>query len=163
MALAIVTLGVAAMLGSMTSAADNAYYLRDKTFAEWVALNRITEVRLSQGMPKKGKTDGEIEMGGRKWIWQQEVLPMELDGMFQISVSVRPQRAGESTTGSSDAKRQDWYTTVNGIIGDAVIRGRNDSDALNMGNGFVGPKPQNGQGGEQPPPKDDDGEEETGE
>ena len=43
-ALAIVTIGMGALLAALGSSADSASYQRDKTFAEWVALNRIEEV-----------------------------------------------------------------------------------------------------------------------
>ncbi len=55
-ALAIVAIGMAALLSALSSSADSASYLRDKTFAEWVALNRIEEVRLASAMPQEGKT-----------------------------------------------------------------------------------------------------------
>jgi general secretion pathway protein J len=62
-ALAIVVLGIAALLSSLTSAADTTIFLRDKTFAQWIALNRIAEVRLKgPQLPAKGKTNGEIEV-----------------------------------------------------------------------------------------------------
>jgi len=43
-ALAIVTVGMAAVLGTLSSSADTVVYLRDKTFANWVALNQIAQV-----------------------------------------------------------------------------------------------------------------------
>ena len=46
-ALAIVAIGMAAVLGALNSSADTVSYLRDKTFAQWVALNRIAGLRLS--------------------------------------------------------------------------------------------------------------------
>lgn len=144
-ALAIVTLAVAAMLGSMTSAADNVYFLRDKTFAEWVALNRIAEVRLAPALPKKGKTDGEAELAGRNWTWQQEVLPMQIEGTFQINVSVRPRKEGE-TAGASATDKIAWYATVSGMIGDIIDRKADDFRSLDMSKGFqpVEPKPRSG-------------------
>jgi general secretion pathway protein I len=112
-ALAIVVIGMSALLGAMTSAADTSIYLRDKMFAEWVALNRVEEVRLQFRKPGKGKSDGEVEYAGRKWRWEQEVIETEIPGILRVDVKVRPADMRES------AKRS-WYTTTSGIIGDAI-------------------------------------------
>ena len=64
-ALVVVALGMSAVLASLTSAADTVYFLKDKTLAEWIAFNRITEVRLQKKLPVKGKTDGDVEFAGR--------------------------------------------------------------------------------------------------
>lgn len=110
-ALAIVTIGMAALLSALSSAADSSIYLRDKTFAEWVALNRIEEVRLALQRPTKGKTDGNVEFAGVKWKWEQEVLETEIKGIMRIDVRVKP---------ASIAGDANWYTTMSGITGDAL-------------------------------------------
>jgi len=113
-ALVIVTLGMSAVLGSMMSAANTASYLRDKTFAQWVALNQIAQVRLKAQPPDKGKTTGESDMAGRKWSWEQNVQPVEnVPGVLKIDVSVRPAEIAESKKGS-------WYATESGALGSAV-------------------------------------------
>ena len=53
-ALAIVAIGMAAVLGTLTSSANTVVYLRDKTFANWVALNQIAQLRLS-GAAARGR------------------------------------------------------------------------------------------------------------
>jgi general secretion pathway protein I len=116
-ALVIVALGMAALLGSMTSAADTTIYLRDKTFAQWIALNRIAEVRLQQRIPAEGKTKGDVDdFAGRRWHWEQEVLPSEVKGIRRIDVSVRPAELPES-------QKNSWYATESGLMGDALDYG----------------------------------------
>jgi len=112
-ALAIVTFGMAALLSTLSSSADGASWQRDKTFAEWVALNRLAEVRLAQQRPSTGKSDGEVELAGRKWKWSQEVVETDIQGMLRIDVSVRP----SDVPASGD---RGWFTTVSGISGDAI-------------------------------------------
>ena len=112
-ALAIVAVGMAAVLGAMTSAADTAYHLRDKTFAQWVALNQIAETRLKPQLPSKGKSTGDVEFANRKWTWEQDVEPLEFKGMWRIDVSVRPAEIPES-------KKNSWYATETGVVGDAL-------------------------------------------
>lgn len=131
-ALAIVTVGMAALLSSLSSSADSISYLRDKTFAEWVALNRIEEVRLAFQRPTKGKSEGEAEMAGRRWKWSQEVLETEIKGVLRVDVSARPVDA----PGGDKA----YFTTVSGIVGDAVTPPRGDQDP------YATAEPPGGQG-----------------
>jgi general secretion pathway protein I len=119
-ALAIVTVGMAAVLATLTSSADTIVYLRDKTFANWVALNQIAQVRLSGQVPPTGKSDGDSDFAGRKWHWHQEVNSTQVPGMVRMDVSVRP---ADAETSDSD---RGWYTTMSGITGDAVGLPRGD-------------------------------------
>ncbi len=143
-ALAIVAIGMAALLAALSSSADSASYQRDKTFAEWVALNRIEEVRLASKRPSKGESKGEVEMAGQKWRWAEEVQETEVKGILRVDVSVRP----SSIPGDSD---QGWYTTVSGIVGDALALPRGDIDAYATATppGSQGGEGNNQQGGNQ--------------
>jgi general secretion pathway protein I len=137
-ALAIVALGMAALMAALGSSADSTTYQRDKTLAEWVALNRLEEVRLAFQRPTKGKTDGEAEMAGQKWRWAQEVVETEVKGILRIDVSVKP-------TNAPGPKDSGWYTTVSGIVGDALAPPRGDMDPFGI------PPQPTGPGGGNPP------------
>src|SRR5438034_7547550 len=93
-ALAIVALAVGALLGTVTSSASNVIYLKDKTLAQWVALNRLTEIRIAQILPDKGSRTGFSEMSGTKWQWEQEVIELPVKGLFRVEVRARS--TGES-------------------------------------------------------------------
>jgi general secretion pathway protein I len=112
-ALAIVAIGMAAVMGALTSSANTISYLRDKTFAQWVALNQIANLRLSGQQPPTGNSDGDTDFAGRSWHWRQEVVATEVPGVERIDISVRPAdlKAGDD---------QGWFTTVSGIQGDAL-------------------------------------------
>ena len=112
-ALAIVAIGMAAVLGTLTSSANTISYLRDKTFAQWVALNQIATLRISGQMTATGNSDGNIDFAGRSWHWRREVTTTQVPGVVRIDVKVRP----------ADVKADEdngWFTTVSGIQGDAV-------------------------------------------
>ena len=112
-ALAIVAIGMAAVMGALSSSANTLSYLRDKTLAQWVALNQIANLRLSGQQPPTGNTDGDSDFAGRSWHWRQQVVATEVPGVERIDVSVRP----------ADVKAGDdngWFATVSGIRGDAV-------------------------------------------
>ena len=119
-ALAIVAVGMAAVLATLTSSADSVSYLRDKTFANWVALNQIATQRLAGQSLQSGNTDGDSDMAGRKWHWHQAITNTQIPGMLRIDVSVRP------TDVKADSDDRGWYATMSGMWGDAVGLPRGD-------------------------------------
>ncbi|MBS0578689.1 MAG: type II secretion system minor pseudopilin GspI [Proteobacteria bacterium] len=114
-ALAIVAFGMAAVMGAINSSANTIGYLRDKTFANWVALNKIASVRISGQPPAKGNSNGEIDFGDRKWHWRMEVVATDVPGLLRMDVRVRPAEVKADEDSG-------WFTTVSGIYGSAVAQ-----------------------------------------
>jgi general secretion pathway protein I len=115
-ALVIVAVGMAALMGALSSSANNVSYMRDKTFAEWVALNQIANLRLQLQpgqTPPVANTNGEIDFAGRSWHWRQEVVTTQVQGMMRVDVKVRP---AEVKAGDDNG----WFVTMSGLTGDAV-------------------------------------------
>jgi general secretion pathway protein I len=159
-ALAIVALAVGALLGTITSSASNVIYLKDKTLAEWVALNRLTEIRIAQQMPDVGDRTGNAEMGGMRWQWEQEVSELPIKGMYRIDVRARPtgetvddsravdqpkeQKETDSTASGSEIARLSWTTTVTGVVSSARSDRRNVVAAPLRGDAGIGAGPNGG-------------------
>jgi len=91
-ALAVVAIALTAILGSSGRTVSNAASLRDTTLAQWVAENRLSEVRLEGQWPSTGGTQGEAEMGGREWFWRMEVENTEDEDLRRVEVSVYTDR-----------------------------------------------------------------------
>lgn len=87
-ALVIVAFGVGALLTTLTSSADNLSYMRDRSFAQWIAQNRLTELRLARVRPAVGRSHGELEYAGARWRWDQEVIDPGIAGMMRVDVGV---------------------------------------------------------------------------
>jgi general secretion pathway protein I len=126
-ALFVVALGIGALLSALVSSADSLGRLRDKSMAEWIALNRISEVRLSGRKPTAGVTSGSVEYGGRPWSWQQIVSDPGLAGMLRIDVQVAPSseniRPSAAATSPEAARRAfPGVATAYGFIGTAVAQ-----------------------------------------
>lgn len=127
-ALFVIALGMGALLATIVSAADNAGHLRDKSLAEWIALNHISEVRLASTKPATGVTNGEVEFAGTKWRWQQTVSDPGMAGILRIDVSVAhaddATRAAPSRAVQPDASAStpDFpaLTTAYGFVGTRV-------------------------------------------
>ncbi len=117
-ALAIVAIGMAAVLESLTSAANTTVYLQDKTFAGWVALNRIETVRLADTVPQAGTSSDNVSYAGRSWEWQQKVTTTRIPGMVEIEVDVKP---ADSTAGDDKG----WYASAIGFMGSAIAPSTN--------------------------------------
>lgn len=90
MALAILAVALAALIRGGTEAATNAGYLRDKTFAHWVALNRLASEQIAPGWPGTGEHTGAATMAGREWHWEEHVEATEDPDIRRIVVRVGP-------------------------------------------------------------------------
>ena len=88
-ALAIVAIGMLAVFKTIGDTVNNVDELRDRSLAEWIADNRITEVRVSGEMPSVEETAGEVDYAGRKWHWVTKVSQTQVKGLRRIDVSVR--------------------------------------------------------------------------
>ena len=92
-ALAVLTIALAAVMRALSQSIDTSASLRDRTVAMWVAQNRLVthQIQLQQrGLPALDTTEGDVEMADRKWLWREEVkaAPGET-AMRQIHIEVR--------------------------------------------------------------------------
>ncbi len=104
-ALAIVALSLTAVTASLSQMIDAAQTMRDRTYASWIAQNRITELRLAAVTPNVGATNGEVQYANAEWSWRTVVSETGVDDLYRIDVSV-------SLAGSDDIIR-----TVSGFAG----------------------------------------------
>jgi general secretion pathway protein I len=140
-ALVVIGLGMLGVIQAVSQTAGNSGYLRDKTIAHWVGMNRLTEIRLQKSAPAVDKTSDEVEMAGRRWKWTMNVTQTPVATIRRIDISVRPAEAKE---GVSLASVTGFYGTAVAPPGSALISWQG-----------VGGTPQGGQGGqdEEEPPK----------
>jgi general secretion pathway protein I len=97
-ALAIVAIGMLAVFKVLGDTAHNVAYLRDRSFASWIADNRLTEVRLSGEMPSVDETEGDLEFAGRRWLWVQKVANTQVEGLRRVDISVRREDDAEGSS-----------------------------------------------------------------
>lgn len=88
-ALAIVAIGMLAVFKTIGDTVNNVATLRDRSFAAWIADNRITELRLSGQMPSVDETEGDLEYAGRRWHWVARVSQTPVNGLRRVDVRVR--------------------------------------------------------------------------
>jgi general secretion pathway protein I len=132
-ALIIVALGMLGAIQAVSQSAGNSGYMRDRTIAHWVAMNRLTETRLQKNAPAVDKSSDEVEMGGRKWKWTMNVTQTQVETMRRIDISVRPAEAPETTR----------LASITGFYGTAVA---SPGTALIAWQGATNGAPQQQQG-----------------
>ena len=105
-ALAVLALGMTAVIGAAGSSTRLGSELRDRTFADWVAMNELTSLRLAKAAPASGSLNGDADMAGEKWHWRATISATADPDLLRIDVAVAP----------AD-KPDDAVETVSGFMG----------------------------------------------
>ena len=87
-ALIIVTIGLAALMITVSSTARTSSTLREKTLAQWMALNRLTEVRLNLAKFGQNTDTGEISFANRTWHYDTRYFDTSFPTMKRVVVRV---------------------------------------------------------------------------
>jgi general secretion pathway protein I len=87
-ALVIVALGLTAHMVAVNGTARTSGFLRDKTLAQWIALNRLSEVRLNVVKFGQNTDTGELDFGNRKWHYDTRYFDTSIASMKRIVVRV---------------------------------------------------------------------------
>ncbi len=94
-ALTIVAVGLAALMVAVNGTARTSGYLRDKTLAQWIALNRLSEVRLNVTKFGPNTDIGELDFANRKWHYDTRYFDTSIGTMKRVVVRVY---AGDAKT-----------------------------------------------------------------
>ncbi len=96
-ALVVLALSLGAVIQATGDYTINQAYLRDRTFAEWVARNRLAEEQLTGKWPSTGQTKGEADfplttadMPGREWRWVMQVTQTPEQDLRRLDIRVYP-------------------------------------------------------------------------
>lgn len=113
-ALAIIALSLMAVATEMGEMIDKSKAMREKTYASWIAQNKLTELRLANVIPEVSATSGEIEYANGTWYWRAEISESGIENLFRANVTV--------SYPAPDTK----VRTVTGFIGEPVIAGQSN-------------------------------------
>jgi len=94
-ALMIIAMGLAALMTAVSGTARTSGYLRDKTLAQWIGLNRLSEVRLNLTKFGQNKDQAEVDFAGRKWHYDTRYFDTSMATMKRVVVRVY---AGDAKT-----------------------------------------------------------------
>jgi general secretion pathway protein I len=105
-AMVVLALSLGAVIQTAADYTLNQAYLRDRTYAEWVARNQLAttllEGQLEAAWPSIGQQKGEVEfpessseVGGREWRWVMKVSQTPEDDLRRLEIEVFPLNADE--------------------------------------------------------------------
>jgi general secretion pathway protein I len=109
-ALAIVAFGLTALFSTTTQSVRASGYLREKTLAQWIALNRITEARLEGQPPADEDMSGELDYAGESWRWELKTLKTPVRGIVRL----------EARVALADSAEGSWPGFATGFMGNAL-------------------------------------------
>jgi general secretion pathway protein I len=87
-ALTIVAMGLAALMTAVSGTASASGYLREKALAQWIALNRIVEVRLNLQKFGANTDAGELDYANRHWHYDTRYFDTSIPTMRRVVVRV---------------------------------------------------------------------------
>jgi len=97
--------------------------LRERTYASWIAQNKIVELRLANVVPEVGIERGDEEYANAMWDWSSDITAIggggeasgsSVENLYRVEVSVY-------RSGSEDLVRK-----VSGFIGEPIIPGQSN-------------------------------------
>ncbi|MCK4744297.1 MAG: type II secretion system minor pseudopilin GspI [Sulfuriflexus sp.] len=90
-ALVIIAVALSAAIRSVNAGVANTDYLKQKSFAHWVAMNEIAEQQVNgiEGVKNEWK---EVEMVGRSWHINTKVIATAERAIFRVETKVYRER-----------------------------------------------------------------------
>ncbi len=113
-ALAIIALSLTAVGAKMGRMIDTSNSMRERTYASWIAQNKITELRLANVVPEVTATSGEVDYANTTWRWRAVISESGIDNLFRVDVSI------------SFENDDDVIRSVTGFIGEPVPPGQSN-------------------------------------
>jgi len=113
-ALMVVAVSLAAIASEMVQMIDAATTMQNRTYASWIAHNKVTEMRLANVVPDVSTSSGEVDYAGKEWAWRAVVSETGVPNLYRVDVTV-------SFPGGDPVMRP-----VTGFIGEPVPPGQSN-------------------------------------
>ena len=110
-AMAIIAVGVSALVASAGASSWRADYLREREFARWVASNALAERQALPAWPRVGSAESEIEMLGRRWYLRTRTRAVADPDLRRLDIEVRKEKGSD-----------DYLYSVTGFVGNPELR-----------------------------------------
>ena len=113
-ALAIVALSLSAVVASVSQMVQAASAIQERTYASWIAQNKISEIRLSNVTPEVSETDDQVTFASVEWALRTKISETGVENLYRVDVAV------------SYASNEQVIRTVTGFIGEPGIPGQSN-------------------------------------
>lgn len=110
--LAIVAISLSAILASVSQQVRAAAAIQERTYANWVAQNKLAELRLANELPEVSETDDEARLGEIDWVLNTNISETGVENLFRVDVTVSYADSGA------------FVRTLTGFIGEPGIPGQ---------------------------------------
>jgi len=87
-ALAVLAIGMTAVLHATSQAANAGSFLKQRTIAHWVASNRAAELSINREWPSPGISSGTETMANQSWRWEAEVQDTAVPELRLVTIRV---------------------------------------------------------------------------
>lgn len=111
-ALTIVSLALSAALASMSQQLQAATAIQERSYANWVAQNKLTAIRLSSAAPEVSEDDDEARFADLDWTLRTTISETGVENLFRVDVDVYLR------------DRDDVIRRVTGFVGEPGIPGQ---------------------------------------
>ena len=95
-ALAVIAFALAAAVSAVSGNTRNAAGLQERTYAHWVAMNRLAELHASRQWPALRTTRGSSLMARHEWFWEMTVSKTPVPSVRRVDVMVRADEDAET-------------------------------------------------------------------
>jgi general secretion pathway protein I len=113
-ALTIVALSLSAVVASVSQMVTAASAMQERTYASWIAQNKISEIRLSDATAEVSETKDLVDFASVEWALRTTISETGVENLYRIDVAV-------SYVDSDQTVR-----TVTGFVGEPGIPGQSN-------------------------------------
>lgn len=87
-ALAVLAIGMTAVLHSTSQSGHAGIFLKEKTIAHWVASNQAARLSIDREWPEPGVTTGTETMAKQTWHWEAQVQNTVVPELRLVTIRV---------------------------------------------------------------------------
>ena len=87
-ALVIIGLSLTAIAASMGQMINSANAMKVRTYASWIAQNRIAEIRLATESQEPSISNGTVEYANTDWTWRAVIEETGVPDLYRVDVEV---------------------------------------------------------------------------
>ena len=117
-AITILAISLSALIQTTITHSRNVTLLRERTFAHWVAMNKLAELHLSATWPATGLQNSKVEWGNTEWGVTLRISNTPNDAIRQAEIEV-----------FRTPERKESITTITGFLSKPMLITQSDSAA----------------------------------
>lgn len=110
-AMAVLAVGMGAIIKAAGENARNASYLRDREVARWIAADALTELQITSPWGANTSPKGEVEMFNLTWHWTARIQKVQDPDLRRVDVEVRRNKDDQS-----------YIYSISGFIGNPELK-----------------------------------------